>query len=117
MIILDVCEDFVDDVSQEATAKCNSDMMPVISSSYVPNSLNTLPGNHHQLNVKSKIWFGDKSQIPKSDNSSQVAVRPILKRRQFVPFLKSDNSSQNCLIDQLINNLLKIEIKELNKLF
>ena len=36
----------------------------------------------------------NSSQITKSDNSSQAAVRPILKRRQFVPFVKSDNSSQ-----------------------
>ena len=36
----------------------------------------------------------NSSQIPKSDNSSQASIRPILKRRQFVPFVKSDNSSQ-----------------------
>ena len=36
----------------------------------------------------------NSSQIPKSHNSSQASIRPILKRRQFVPFVKSDNSSQ-----------------------
>ena len=50
----------------------------------------------------------NSSQIPKSDNSSQASVnsshfekatiRPICKKRQFIP---------NCLIDQQITNLLK----------
>ena len=31
----------------------------------------------------------NSSQIPKSDNSSQATIRPILKRRQFVPIIKS----------------------------
>ena len=56
---------------------------------------------------ESLLWLGDNSsQIPKSDYSSQAAIRPICEKRQFAP---------NCLIDQLINNLLKIEIKELNE--
>ena len=58
MIILGDCENFVDDVSQEATAKCNSNMISVISSSFGPVSLNTLPGRHHhplKLHAKSKI--------------------------------------------------------------
>ena len=68
----------------------------------------------------------DSSQFRKSDNSSQAAIRPkrqfvpsgnsfhfqkatfrpICKKRQFVP---------KFLIDQLLNNLLKIEITKLNK--
>ena len=47
----------------------------------------------------SKGW----RQFVPSDNSSRA---PILKQRQFVP---------NCLIDQLINNILQIETKELKK--
>ena len=35
----------------------------------------------------------NSSQIPKSDNSSQATIRPILKRRQFVPIFKSCNLS------------------------
>ena len=35
----------------------------------------------------------NSSQIPKSDNSSQATIRPILKRRQFVPIIKSCNLS------------------------
>ena len=51
----------------------------------------------------------NSSQIPKSDNSShfeKATIRPICKKRQFVP---------NCLIDQLITNLLKVETKEIIK--
>ena len=35
----------------------------------------------------------NSSQTPKSDNSSQATIRPILKKRQFVPIIKSGNSS------------------------
>ena len=35
----------------------------------------------------------NSSQIPKSDNSSQATIRPILKRRQFVPIIKNCNLS------------------------
>ena len=41
-----------------------------------------------------------------NDNSSQATISPICKKRQFAP---------NCLIDQLINNFLEIEIKRVNK--
>ena len=54
--------------------------------------------------------LGDNpSQIPKADNSSHfenATIRPICKERQFAP---------NCLIDQLITNLLKVEMKEIIK--
>ena len=53
--------------------------------------------NSSQATIRPKRQFvpsDNSSQIPKSDNSSQASIRPILKRRQFVPFVKSDNSSQ-----------------------
>ena len=48
---------------------------------------NQLDNDYPDLNVH------DTSQIPKSDNSSQATIRPILKRRQFVPIIKSCNLS------------------------
>ena len=50
-----------------------------------------------------------KRQFVPSVNSShfeKATIRPIGKKRQFVP---------NCLIDQLITNLLKVEMKEIIK--
>ena len=50
-----------------------------------------------------------KRQFVPSVNSShfeKATIRPICKKRQFVP---------NCLIDQLITNLLKVETKEIIK--
>ena len=50
-----------------------------------------------------------KRQFVPSVNSShfeKATIRPICKMRQFIP---------NCLLNQLINNLLKIEINELNE--
>ena len=50
-----------------------------------------------------------KRQFVQSGSSSHfemATIRPICEKRQFVP---------NRLIDQLINNLLKIEINESNK--
>ena len=55
--------------------------------------------------ARNKGWakIRPKRRFVPSDNSSQVTIRPkfqkatirpILKRRQFVPFVKSDNSSQ-----------------------
>ena len=35
----------------------------------------------------------NSSQIPKSDNSSQATIRPILERRKFVPNIKRCNLS------------------------
>ena len=70
--------------------------------------------NSSQATIRPKRQFvpsDNSSQIPKSDNSSQAfrpktTIRPICKKRQFVP---------NCLIDQLITNLLKVETKEIIK--
>ena len=62
------------------------------------------------IRPKRQFVLGDNSsQIPKSDNSShfeKATIRPICEKRQFVP---------NCLIDQLITNLLKVETKEIIK--
>ena len=38
--------------------------------------------------------------------NGRATIRPICKKRQLVP---------NCLVDHLIDNFLKIEIKELNQ--
>ena len=49
---------------------------------------------------------GDSSQATIHPKFQKATNRPECKKRQFVPY---------CLIDQLINNLKKIEIKEFNK--
>ena len=40
-----------------------------------------------------KATIRPKRQFVPSDNSSQATIRPILKKRQFVPFVKSCNLS------------------------
>ena len=59
-----------------------------------------------------QVQISVKQRFVPSDNSSHESIRPISKRRQLVPFVKS----YNCSIDELIKIYLKIEIKELNKL-
>ena len=48
---------------------------------------------------------------------SRAVFRPILKRRQFVPFVKKSDNSFVPLFDRLITNPLRVEIKELNRYF
>ena len=71
-----------------------------------------LGDNSPQATIRPKRQFvpnSKKRQFVPSVNSShfeKATIRPICKKRQFVP---------NCLIDQLITNLLKVETKEIIK--
>ena len=73
---------------------------------------NWLGDNSSQVTIRPKRQFvpnSKKRQFVPSVNSShfeKATIRPICKKRQFVP---------NCLIDQLITNLLKVETKEIMK--
>ena len=74
----------------------------------------------------SQATIRPKRQFVPSDNSSQATIRP---KRQFVPSVNSSHFEKatirpickkrqfvpNCLIDQLITNLLKVETKEIIK--
>ena len=68
--------------------------------------------NSSQATIRPKRQFvtnSKKRQFVPSVNSShfeKATIRPICKKRQFVP---------NCLVDQLITNLLKVETKEIIK--
>ena len=67
-----------------------------------------LGDNSSQATIRPRRQFvpnSKKRQFVPSVNSShfeKATIRPICKKRQFVP---------NCLIDQLITNLLKVETK------
>ena len=54
--------------------------------------------NHRKATIRPKRQFipnSKKRQFVPSDNSSQATIRPILKRRKFVPIIKSCNLSSN----------------------
>ena len=69
--------------------------------------------NSSQATIRPKRQFVPNSKmrqfVPNVNSSyfEKVTIRPICKKRQFVP---------NGLIDKLITNLLKVEMKEIIKL-
>ena len=71
-----------------------------------------LGDNSSQATIRPRRQFvpnSKKRQFVPSVNSShfeKATIRPICKKRQFVP---------NCLNDQLITNLMKVETKEIIK--